>query len=383
MQNSKFTWLPFFEELLNKICTEYDSKTLYSVWQEYFPNQYKSDTIDVMDPFSFIGKINSFGGFDSKNNLELEYCKKLKKTFNLKAEIPNDFHGIPKTNSVNPVFFYEIWPDVDHKKEEVMKNLWTLAESINNENLDNVVFKKVLTYSRVGLSKLTQLFFLCKPNKYYSYDNINREFYETKTEKDTSNDVEGFYDFQTSAKEISDCCYKYSFEAWKYCNNLNLHKLNSNIQNSAYLSTTQKTNATSEVEYIKYTYKQLSGVRLNKHNPLEKSFKKFLISKGVKEDNIKQNCHFTDFIFTHKGKKYLCELKPSTQAQIKYAIRLAIGQLIEYDYNDKSIYDYKVIIFQGKPTKEVKLYLTHLKSKYGLYYLGERKKGYFIGNLQL
>ena len=51
----KFTWVPFFEELLDKICKEYTPETLYQTWQEIFPGKYTD--INKMDPFSFVCKI--------------------------------------------------------------------------------------------------------------------------------------------------------------------------------------------------------------------------------------------------------------------------------------------------------------------------------------
>lgn len=215
------------------------------------------------------------------------------------------------------------------------------------------------------------------------YDNINRSFYKYQTREDTTDGIQGFYNFQKIAQKVNPCCYEFSFQAWAHCKNFNLSRIISEISNNPLLNTSQKTNGTTEAKCTEYVYKQLFGLRYNKHNPLEKSFKKFLISKGIKESDIKQNCHFIDFVFIHKGKNYLCELKPSTQSQIKYAVRNAIGQLLEYEYKDNLIYDYKVIVFQEKTTKEEKLYLDHLKENHGLYFLTELKKGYFEGNLKL
>ena len=40
---SNFTWLPFFEEMLNVICTKYDKESLCKIFHEIFydvPNVY-------------------------------------------------------------------------------------------------------------------------------------------------------------------------------------------------------------------------------------------------------------------------------------------------------------------------------------------------------
>ena len=105
MTNNKYTWLPFFEELLGQICIEYNPETLYKVWHQIFPDKYND--INKMDPFSLIGKITSFS--DEKL---YTYCDDLKRIFNLKSDLPTDFIGIPRIDRRNPMFRTEIQRDV-------------------------------------------------------------------------------------------------------------------------------------------------------------------------------------------------------------------------------------------------------------------------------
>ncbi len=380
--SNDYTWLPFFEELLDKICTNFNSHSLYKIWTEKFSGQYND--IDQMDPFSFIGKINSFGIENRK-----QYCEYFKSKFGLKAETPLDLTGVPKTNSVNSIFFNEYLKKSKNREktipmDEIMNNLWELAKSLNSGKINDEIFEIVLGYNGVGLAKLTQLFFLCKPRIFYSYDANNRAYLENKTGDTTENSIKGFYKFQELAEKVEKNIHVFSHDAWLNRDKIEPNEVQNELEDNHDLNEKQRTNATSEIKGLRYVAKYIKYFCNNKHNPLEKSFKNFLLSSGVEEKNIKQNKHYIDFIFSHKDKKYICELKPSDNVkEIKYAIRSALGQIIEYNYDDKNEYDYKVIVFQKKPNKDYLKFLEHLETNYKIYYLTEIKKNNFIGNLPL
>jgi len=118
--------------------------------------------------------------------------------------------------------------------------------------------------------------------------------------------------------------------------------------------------------------------RRNLHNRLEKSFNKYL-EKVVNAQNIVQDDNYIDFQFELKGKRYICELKPSEdQREISYAIQSAIGQVLRYSYNRN--YDVKVIVFQKEPDEENLRFLEYLKHSHNIYYLYEVKDTLFKGN---
>ena len=155
---SEFTWLPFFEELLHKICTEYTPKSLYKVWYKFFPNKYNN--LDKMDPLSFVGKITSHG--DAKL---LKYCNDLKKIFNLESSVPEDFVGIPRMDRRNPMFLYEYWKNKDLSElDSIMTNLWDFSRDLSNGNISAEAYNKISKFSLVGFAKLSQIMFLFKPN---------------------------------------------------------------------------------------------------------------------------------------------------------------------------------------------------------------------------
>lgn len=140
----------------------------------------------------------------------------------------------------------------------------------------------------------------------------------------------------------------------------------------------KKRNATSSLELIEYEIKAHKIQRRNPHHQLEKSFRKYLETK-ISAKDIKQDEAYIDFHFTLNDKKYICELKPSDdQKDILYAIQSAIGQIIKYSFEKE--FDYKVIVFQGKPNRENTKFLEYLKAEYNIYYLYEVKEALFKGN---
>ena len=76
----KYTWVPFFEELLDKICQNYNKETLYNIWHNFFPDRYnfidndENIPLNKIDPLSFIGKIISLGDSELKNKCEKFPC---------------------------------------------------------------------------------------------------------------------------------------------------------------------------------------------------------------------------------------------------------------------------------------------------------------------
>lgn len=145
------------------------------------------------------------------------------------------------------------------------------------------------------------------------------------------------------------------------------------------LSGKQKRNATSSAEYVEYVVKEHKTIRRNPHNKLEKSFKEYLINV-IKANNILQDSDFIDYQFDLNNKKYICELKPSSDIkEIKYAIQGAIGQILRYSY-DKD-FDYKIIVFQNEPDEENLKFIEYLKNQHNLYYLYEKSFGKFYGNI--
>lgn len=66
------------------------------------------------------------------------------------------------------------------------------------------------------------------------------------------------------------------------------------------------------------------------HADLQSKFVRFLKSSQIE---YKENENYIDVQYNKNGKKYYSEIKPTVNVETKYAIRAAIGQLLEYQYN--------------------------------------------------
>ena len=175
----------------------------------------------------------------------------------------------------------------------------------------------------------------------------------------------------------------YGRDLWADYNETNSSDYDANfekkiIKNSNF-SKKRKRNATTSSEYVEYIIKEHKIIRRNPHNKLEQSNKKYL-SNVVNVSNIVRDSDFIDYQFNYNSKKYICELKPSSnQTEIKYAIQSAIGQILRYSYEKE--FDVRIIVFQKEPKDENLKFLEYLYREFNLYYLYEKSYGKFKGNI--
>ena len=117
MEEKQFTWIPFYKELAKALLIYKDNRKPLVDWiyaelskvtggggkslVEYIHNRDKSNVTDI-DPFSVIAIFN-------RNSLTIEnriaYCEKFKEMFGLKAEVPDNFDGIPTVFTMRAFFF--------------------------------------------------------------------------------------------------------------------------------------------------------------------------------------------------------------------------------------------------------------------------------------
>ncbi|OHB50070.1 MAG: hypothetical protein A2Y10_14060 [Planctomycetes bacterium GWF2_41_51] len=224
---SNFTWLPFFEEMLNVICTKYDKKSLCEVFHKIFSDSggredfLADDTKGLLreiDPLTFIAF------FNRNNTLEnrLRYCSKAKAVLALNSFVPTDLIGTPSINAQLTWFFG--WEK--DRKPEYMENLWSFSKRLDNDTITSELFYNVLQIPNVGVAKLTTVMFICKPQKYFSLDGTNLSFLknkeiETKEFLRQINLSEGFEDYQGLLECLRDKFadkkfYEISYDAYKY-----------------------------------------------------------------------------------------------------------------------------------------------------------------------
>ena len=170
-----FSWIPFYEELAEKLL-DYKNKRKELVEFIYaedglkdFSNalhlENKDLKIDDIDPFSIFGLFNSG---KKKNETRISILDRIKKYFNISADLPSDFDGIPVLNYARS-FFYD-WNDLHNS----CNKLWGCYEKFvrNNSPKEYIDFRDIKTCP----AESTMPLFWIKPYEYVALDSNNREY---------------------------------------------------------------------------------------------------------------------------------------------------------------------------------------------------------------
>ena len=218
MDIKKPDWIPFYNELLNIICKNYDAESLYNIWLKYFPNKYKD--IRKMDPFTFVSRTLS-----RQRENKFKNCENLKKDFGLKSDIPKHYeepNGMPSLKGAY-TFFCKSYRNLiikdGFKESEAYKKalspLWDLAKQVIDNNIKPETYNQCIKLTNAGPQLLTQIIFICNPNVYYSLDEINQNYLKNNGIKfSLESSYDSFIDFQLKAKQINPIPYVFSIKAY-------------------------------------------------------------------------------------------------------------------------------------------------------------------------
>lgn len=173
-EKSRFTWIPFYTELAEKLL-EYKnnradlisfvfSKDGLQDFSNYLHLQDKTKKIDDIDPFSFMGIFNR-GSLSQSNRVII--LERIKKQFDIKAEVPSDFDGVPVLNYAR-MFFYD-WETL----KESCNSLWDAYDAMMNETL-----KLWFDYCSIASrrAECTMPLFWCKAYEYIALDSRNVDY---------------------------------------------------------------------------------------------------------------------------------------------------------------------------------------------------------------
>ena len=210
--DKKFTWVPFYIELADKIRDFKDDRaTLISKVKEAHISANKelpkietdNDNIPDIDPFTVFALFNR-----GKQSVDARkaICTGYKDAFDIAADLPSDFDGIPVFN-YNQYCFYRYVND-PKRDNNCFGTLWELfEESIKySQGESNAVkfeecFEKALKLPLVGVPKLTIGLFQVRPNTFINLDSVNNTLIESKLEKTVS--IQSGSDYLNLCKEVS------------------------------------------------------------------------------------------------------------------------------------------------------------------------------------
>lgn len=182
--DSKFTWVPLYEELAQALLRYKEDRTELVEWiygdlgkvtrsdgqslVAYLKQKDGSRIIDI-DPFSVVAIFNRNISWDNRTEL----LKHFKNKFGLISEFPTDFNGIPTVDARRSFFFS--WKSDNSK---VIHDLWQLFEKVISNHDISEAFDQVLENGMPKYSLTMCLFWIC-PEKYLALDSRNRSYLES------------------------------------------------------------------------------------------------------------------------------------------------------------------------------------------------------------
>ena len=232
-----FTWKKFYVEFAKKLL-EYKNRrqelveTIYSALGDtlndsgtsvvnYFKKDKDTKLTDT-DPFSVFGIFNRTSN-DSvrKNCIEI-----LKKTFEIQADIPSDFDGVPLLNAKRSIFVDQDGSNI----EESTSLLWNLFEKvIHNEEFEQE-YNDALKIKGVNNNLSMGLFWIC-PDRFLGLDSNNRNYIKYKLGFEID-DKPNYEEYEELLNKVRASHYEdfaeLSLKAWKYSKNKEEETMNEN-----------------------------------------------------------------------------------------------------------------------------------------------------------
>lgn len=185
MTSTKFTWISFYKELSDKLLTYRDRRddlinklaTVYESIGMSLP-KLEADGLQDIDPFTVFGLFNK--GITEANRQKI--IAGIAEVFDIGADQPTDFEGIPVLNNLNATFY--AFANDERRGEHDIDNLWhvfeaelVLAADDSEENRKAFVdaFDAAVIQFSLGW-KLTMGLYWARPYNFISLDSRNRWF---------------------------------------------------------------------------------------------------------------------------------------------------------------------------------------------------------------
>ena len=167
-----YDWTPYFKAISSKIYdiskdTDNRNSLLLKLADEVFEKGTPILNFSFTDPFSFIYSLAQKNTKNQRKNI----FNSIKQVCNLQIDLPTDFvFPTPTPNTLS--LFFSKGKYIDKAGVDVGNEcLWNLfVQVFLNENLNNVDFLKALSLKNVGVTKLTQVFFLIDAKAFMPFD---------------------------------------------------------------------------------------------------------------------------------------------------------------------------------------------------------------------
>lgn len=176
-----FSWIPFYSELSRALLKYKKNRNplvefIYSELSkvggkslvDYIHMEDGSKVKDI-DPFSVYAIFNR----SLKKENKIAFLQKFKDRFEIKADLPKDFDGIPTVNSQRAFFFN--WAE---KNAESIGQFWDLFEGVVLKKDISRIFDKIVN-KIISQYSLTMILYWIDPNRFLNLDGRNRSYLST------------------------------------------------------------------------------------------------------------------------------------------------------------------------------------------------------------
>ena len=201
----KFTWIPYYKEFAEKLLDYRNDrasllKLIYDHRAELLAN-YLHDENGVEDLCTDIDPFTTFGLFNRGIKLgnRIHTTEVFKSYFNINAEIPKDFEGIPILNNQKSHFF----GFRKHRKPTDIENLWKLFEDVVKGNDFEDSYNQVITQFLIKVN-ITMALFWIRPDDFLAFDSTNREYLKNQYNIDLQKKAHAYSEYMKILQNIKD-----------------------------------------------------------------------------------------------------------------------------------------------------------------------------------
>lgn len=250
-ERNRFNWVKFYEEFALKLLDYKDNraeliekvKAIYDMVGIKLPILKRDNNIVDIDPFTVFALFNR----NIKDENRIKILKAISKLFDIVAEVPTSFDGLPILDSRNAKFYHFI----GYRGNNDINYLWKLFESslaytkdLSETQVKNFsyYFDLVINIKDNGNSKITMGLFWISPNTFLSLDSKNIEYiYKSGkipvdivkelpiikskiSAKDYLIIVDNLKSYLNSSRSDLKDFKELSFDAWNYSEEVNREK---------------------------------------------------------------------------------------------------------------------------------------------------------------
>lgn len=176
--NQNFSWIPFYMEMADKLLAFKNNRKalvdiMYSLDSQYVSYIHTNDggLYPDIDPFTFFGIFNRGNSFEKRKKIAAFFKERL----GVKAEVPENYEGIPIVFAVKSCFCWSENIDTN------IQPLWNLFEAVLKKEQEKIENLFDIVCKQKGIKwNITMGLFWIRPYEYIALDSCNQSYLQSK-----------------------------------------------------------------------------------------------------------------------------------------------------------------------------------------------------------